>query len=69
MPDIVKACTDTAQNVKCTIPADEITLTVEGQTLSMGEILYTKQDESKKYQQVVVLDFKTYPAYYGSSRY
>ncbi len=58
MPDIVKACTDTAQNTTCTIPADEIKLTVQGQTLSMGEILYTQQDKNKKYQQVVVLDLK-----------
>ncbi len=58
MPDIVNACEDTVLNRKCTIPAGEIKLTVEGQTLSIGEIFYTKQDENKKYQQVVVLDLK-----------
>jgi len=58
MPDIVKACTDTAENIKCTIPSGEIELTVEGQVLPIGEILYTKQDDSKKYQQIVVLDLK-----------
>jgi len=58
MPDIVKACADTAENTKCTIPSGEIELTVEGQTFSMGEILYTQQDSTKKYQQIVVLDLK-----------
>jgi len=58
MPDIVKACANTPENTKCTIPSGEIELTVEGQTFSMGEILYTQQDSTKKYQQIVVLDLK-----------
>jgi len=58
MPDIVKACSDTVKNTKCTIPSGEIKLTVEGQTLSMGKILYTQQDENKTYQHIVVLDLK-----------
>ena len=58
MPDIVKACANTPENTKCTIPSGEIELTVEGKTFSMGEILYTQQDSTKKYQQIVVLDLK-----------
>lgn len=58
MPDISKECSDTTENETCTIPEGVIKLKVEGVTLSMGEILYTKQDDNQKYQQVVVLDLK-----------
>jgi len=58
MPDILKECQDTPKNETCTIDAGTISLTVEKETLTFGEVTYTQYDSSKKYQQVVVLDLQ-----------
>jgi hypothetical protein len=58
MPDIVNECNDTPIGETCNIESGVIKLTVEGQNLSMGEVKYTQQADSKKYQHIVVLDLK-----------
>jgi hypothetical protein len=58
MPNIIGECKDTPNDETCNIESGVIKLTVEGQNLSMGEVKYTQQADSKKYQHIVVLDLK-----------
>lgn len=58
MPSIIAECEGTAINTQCDIPEGVISLSVEGQTLVMGAIEYTKQDSSHTYQERVKIDLK-----------